>query len=66
MKFLLPFPHVNELPVSLLLRGGWEHGILLFVYSRRRNVAQVVERTVRDREVAGSSPVIPTNTLDTL
>lgn len=26
----------------------------------QRNVAQVVERTVRDREVAGSSPVIPT------
>lgn len=25
-----------------------------------RNVAQVVERTVRDREAAGSSPVIPT------
>lgn len=26
----------------------------------RRGVAQVVERTVRDGEVAGSSPVTPT------
>ena len=34
---------------------------VLFLTPNTRDVAQVVARSVRDAEVAGSSPVIPTN-----
>ncbi len=36
---------------------------LLRKHAAYRDVAQVVARAVRDHEVAGSSPVIPTNSL---
>ena len=36
---------------------------MLRKHAAYRDVAQVVARAVRDHEVAGSSPVIPTNSL---